>query len=236
MRIDGVGSNMIQSSDTHHATDCVHQHPAEKPVNGGMQRRPVGMENMEKKEAAAEESEQQNVGGGSGWVARLLSGGKGLLGWIWTGSKDGLASAHKDSDISEIASREAAEKGLIAGTNSQAFQERSSKKQAEVNPYFVAVEDRKGAVPLWKRFKLKVQETTGQFAKRFGKNTNFQTGTGRDNRRSKEDLRRHSKYRQGQEEIECIITDDSYLLDSYDRSGKYSKLAQESKQTEQPPK
>ena len=42
---------------------------------------------------------------------------------------------------------------------------------------------------------------------------------------SKEDLRKHSKYRKDELEIDCILMDDSYLLDSYDRKGEYSKLS-----------
>ena len=37
-------------------------------------------------------------------------------------------------------------------------------------------------------------------------------------------MRRRSKYRQDELEIDCVLTDESYLLDSYDRKGEYSQL------------
>ena len=41
---------------------------------------------------------------------------------------------------------------------------------------------------------------------------------------TKEDLSRRSRYKKEDKEIECILTDDSYLLDSYDRKGEYRQL------------
>ncbi len=60
-------------------------------------------------------------------------------------------------------------------------------------------------------------------AKRFpfaGKNP-FQAKHGR----PKEDLRKRSHYRGDDLDIDCVLTDDSYLLDSYDRKGSYSQLS-----------
>ena len=41
---------------------------------------------------------------------------------------------------------------------------------------------------------------------------------------TKEDLRKRSQYKQDDQEIECILTDESYLTDSYNRKGEYSHL------------
>ena len=41
---------------------------------------------------------------------------------------------------------------------------------------------------------------------------------------TKEDLRKRSKYKQDDQEIECILMDESYLTDSYNRKGEYSHL------------
>jgi hypothetical protein len=53
----------------------------------------------------------------------------------------------------------------------------------------------------------------------FQTRSSFQSGS-----RPKGDLRRKSRYRKDEVEIDCILTDDSYLMDSYDRKGEYSKL------------
>ena len=41
---------------------------------------------------------------------------------------------------------------------------------------------------------------------------------------TKEDLRKRSQYKEDDQEIECILTDESYLTDSYNRKGEYSHL------------
>ena len=60
----------------------------------------------------------------------------------------------------------------------------------------------------------------GRFAGFWAKET-FQTKQ----EQPKEDLRKRSKYRQNELEIDCVLTDDSYLQDSYNSKGEYSKLA-----------
>ena len=47
--------------------------------------------------------------------------------------------------------------------------------------------------------------------------------------RSRQDLRRRSQYKEDDVEIECILTDDSYLMDSYNRKGEYSRLSTRNK-------
>lgn len=62
----------------------------------------------------------------------------------------------------------------------------------------------------------------GRFLARFGfqKKGSFQSGK----ESAKENLRRKSRYREDTLEIECVLTDESYLLDSYDRNGEYTQL------------
>lgn len=227
MRIDGVGSGMVHTADSHQVTECVHQHGTEKkPENGGFRGIPV---NVEKRDPVQELTEKSSTEVDQGWFSRILATGKNLLGRLWNGGKEGEQSSREYVDETGDEARAALEKGMTMGGESQSFREQSERRQAVHNPYFVAVEERKGADTLWQRFQLKVQTATGYLAKKFGRNTSFQTGTrGRNQRQKEEDLRRHSRYHQGQDEIDCIITDDSYLLDSYDKSGKYSRLAQES--------
>ena len=46
---------------------------------------------------------------------------------------------------------------------------------------------------------------------------------------TKEDLRKRSQYKENDQEIECILTDESYLTDSYNRKGEYSHLTTDKK-------
>lgn len=92
------------------------------------------------------------------------------------------------------------------------------------NPYFSALEDT-GRQPqhIWQKMKVRFHSVTGFLTKRFsfsGKNS-FQAKQGK----PREDLRKRSRYHGENLDVECVLTDDSYLLDSYDRSGNYSQLS-----------
>lgn len=92
------------------------------------------------------------------------------------------------------------------------------------NPYFSALEDT-GRQPqhIWQKMKVRFHSVTGFLTKRFsfsGQNS-FQAKQGK----PREDLRKRSRYHGEDLEVDCVLTDDSYLLDSYDRSGNYSQLS-----------
>lgn len=92
------------------------------------------------------------------------------------------------------------------------------------NPYFTTVsESADTRQNVWQKIRVRFQNITGFLMKRFsfGGNNSFQTRQ----ERPKEDLRRHSRYRGDELEIDCILTDDSYLLDSYNEKGEYSRLS-----------
>lgn len=93
------------------------------------------------------------------------------------------------------------------------------------NPYFSTIEDTNTQQAVWQKIKVRFQSITGFLTKRFtfsGKNS-FQAK--QEQGQPKEDLRKHSRYHEDNLEIDCILTDDSYLLDSYDRKGEYSQLS-----------
>lgn len=98
------------------------------------------------------------------------------------------------------------------------------------NPYFAAVENIGGRQDtLWRKVKVRFKDIAGQLAGHLpGKFSGFlQTRNSfqAQQEKPKQDLRRRSKYRRDEVEIDCVLTDDSYLLDSYDRKGEYSKLS-----------
>jgi len=97
-----------------------------------------------------------------------------------------------------------------------------SKTDIHNNPYFSAIEDTgKQKQTAWEKVRVRLQAFTGQLSGRFAGRNSFETRQ----QKPKQDLRKHSRYRQDDLEIDCILTDDSYLLDSYDRKGEYSKLS-----------
>lgn len=77
------------------------------------------------------------------------------------------------------------------------------------------------------KIRIRFGEIRGSLARHLKQEQSLQTGTGKQGaqaQRDKENRRRLSVYRQEEQEIECIITDDSYLLDSYNKKGDYSRL------------
>ncbi len=92
------------------------------------------------------------------------------------------------------------------------------------NPYFAAMESADTQrQTIWQRMKVQFEAATGFLAKKFsfsGKNS-FQAKQ----EQPKEDLRKRSRYKGDNLDVECVLTDDSYLLDSYDRKGEYSRLS-----------
>lgn len=92
------------------------------------------------------------------------------------------------------------------------------------NPYFTAIQENETPQQtIWQKIKVRFQNITGFLAKRFSfaGGGAFQTKQ----EQPKEDLRRHSRYRKDDVELDCIVTDDSYLMDSYNKKGEYSKLS-----------
>lgn len=92
------------------------------------------------------------------------------------------------------------------------------------NPYFAATESASvQRQTLWQKMKVQFEAATGFLAKKFSfsSKNSFQAKQ----EQPKEDLRKRSRYKGDNLDVECVLTDDSYLLDSYDRKGEYSRLS-----------
>lgn len=92
------------------------------------------------------------------------------------------------------------------------------------NPYFATMESADAQrQTLWQKMKVQFEAATGFLAKKFSfsSKNSFQAKQ----EQPKEDLRKRSRYKGDNLDVECVLTDDSYLLDSYDRKGEYSKIS-----------
>lgn len=213
------------SADMHHVTKCLHDHvQSDKDKNAGK----MGMAPS----AAAQQitqtnNEQQAQLTLNDWIHRLLQSGKQRLLGFWNGSESsptGDRSQQTGSDQVVAQSGSGSDKPVTTSVNIQ--------KEADVynNPYFAAVptgQPQNPAVTLVQKIKLKCGNITGQLAKHLpGKFSRFQKKGSFHAKKdgNREDLRRRSKYREDKLEIDCVLTDESYLLDSYDRKGEYSQL------------
>lgn len=201
MQTSGIGSS---HSDAHQVTTCIHNHKHQ--LEGEVQGAASSASNTTQQVQSTSEQNGESFSLSS-WLQNTLSGAKRLLGKIWGESAETTHTSTLHSSQIEAAS-----------ATVQPVQNYNN------NPYFSAIEE--NAAPqqsIWQKIKVRFQNITGFLTKRFSfsNSSSFQTKQ----ERPKEDLRRHSRYREDDLEIDCILTDDSYLMDSYNKKGEYSKLS-----------
>lgn len=221
MQLGGIGDN--HSADMHQVTNCLHDHGKLDKGGAGIQTTP-GM--------AAQQVIQKNQGQEAqlslfDWIQKLFGNGKQRMLGFWNGSEyassgDRSEKTGSSQTMAQVSSASAADAAGVSQT---------AKEMSVYNsPYFAAVpveQHTNTAVTLPQKIKLKCSNIAGQLAKHLpGRFAGFQKEGSFHARKegNKEDLRRRSRYREDKLEVDCILTDESYLLDSYDRKGEYSKL------------
>lgn len=225
MRLSGIGED--HGTDRHHVTHCLHGHGHAR--EGGLKISSGPGEAA--RQVLQEQQEQHTQLTLTDWAKKLFRSARDKLLGFWRGNdvpSEGQAGENTDASRTMAQLRDKNDANV-------AISAESAKQDAflQQNAYFAAVgAETPGAARLsfGQRIKMKCRKAAGQMADhlpgrflgRFGfqKNGSFQAG--KDN--GKEDLRRKSRYREDSLEIECILTDESYLLDSYDRKGEYSRL------------
>lgn len=162
---------------------------------------------------------------------RLVDKGRGLFRGIWgTNEVNSAAAAGDKTGQGQTMAQagQAAAHGQAAGPETAAIVRQGA---VQTNPYFTAVPEDShaaAATPLQK-IRAKVKGVAGQLAGKLPKKF-FSSRQAKDSfqakseQKPKEDLKRRSRYKKDELEIDCILTDESYLLDSYDRKGSYSRL------------
>lgn len=244
MQLNGIGNS--HGSDAHHVTSCMHDHSVSGRKGGAAASGVQNTGNLAFQTSVRQAEAQFSL---SAWLQKTLQSGKKLWGSIWgsdaavsveTDAKNAEAQVlaqTNDSNVMNSSGENVSDKSLqqdfpqklhtpqiaAAATAMTQMQDMRS------NPYFSAVDradDSQGN--LWQRIKVKFKNTAGQLAghlpgKFFSAQTKSSFQAKQD--RPKEDLRKHSKFRKDEVEIDCVLTDDSYLLDSYDRKGEYSRLS-----------
>lgn len=225
MQLGGIGDN--HSVGMHHVTGCLHDH--EHSLEGKLKMSSSsGAASQQAMQANQDQNAQLSL---SDWIQKLFrSTGNRLLG-LWHGNDTATTgqTGEKTGDSQTMAQIYSAnDTGVISNANQA--------KQAQLlqqNPYFTAVaaEDPRPVQPsLGQRIKTKCREVASQLADhlpgRFVGNFSSEKNGSFHARKegTKENLRRRSKYRKDTLEIDCVLTDESYLLDSYDRKGEYTQL------------
>lgn len=243
MQVGGIGSSGLNGhSSSHQVTGCIHEHHTKREETGGMR----ASSSASSKMTAMPETRDQGMSL-IDMLRNTLIGGKHLLARLW-GSEtagDAVLGTQKPVDGSEnrtegvnpvvTLDRDVSHDASVAAASTAVPYPRT---QMTDNPYFTTHSD-PGKVrenPFVKA-RVKFRDAAGQLAKRFGGRLGERLAgkfAGKKSlnsgqRETKEDLRKRSRYKGVDEEIDCVLTDDSYLLDSYDRNGEYTTLTTENK-------
>lgn len=211
--INGIGSgvsNQSMSGHVHRVTECVHADAHKQNEGAASSARMTTGENVQ---TITEQEPRWNL---FHWMEQAFRrAGGGVKSFFGTAAGTGT-----EENARTAAGREAVTQLL---PDQQAAADRAA--------YFVPA----GVLPpqnswfqnLKTKIGIRFGEIRGSLARHLKQDQNLQTGTGRQGsqaQRGKENRSRLSVYRQEEQEIECIITDDSYLLDSYNKKGDYSRL------------
>ncbi|MCH5338451.1 MAG: hypothetical protein J1E03_06695 [Acetatifactor sp.] len=218
MQLGGIGDN--HSADMHQVTSCLHDHGKQMEGKLGMK----AELRSAYRQTIQENQEQQAQLSLTDILQKLLRSSRQRLLGFWNGSgADVTGDKAGKSDKSQVMAP-------ISDINVAKETDTAAKEAVlQSNPYFAAVAEppKPTGVPLLKKVKLKCKDVAGQLAQHLpGRFFNFQKKGSFQAKKegSREDLRKRSKYRQDKVEIDCVLTDESYLLDSYDRKGEYSQL------------
>ena len=218
MQVGGVGSG--HDTYSHQVTGCIHEHGENKDVGGAGTK----LGSVQTAEEVLQENSSVNF---MSWVQNISSKGKQLLQKIWGESKEANdAITSQNGNGNHIAGQETLVTGNSVGVKTT--MNRAAVETAATHTYFRPVEakDTMPANP-FQKVRYQVQKVARKLMDRLpGRFLGSHTGDFLQTKQqqTKEDLRKRSQYKQDDQEIECILTDESYLTDSYNRKGEYSHL------------
>lgn len=221
---NGVNNQNV-NSHVHHVTECIHEE--KKKTQEGMTaglRDSVFLLNMQNTQ---KEEPQWNL---FQWMSQMLGrGARGIKGFFGIG-QEGLQAG---STAGNAENTGAASSAVSSAMESPAM-ESPAKTHAMTDRaarYFVPAKEE---IPpnnwyqnLKQRARIRFGAIRGSLAKYLKQEQSLHMGTGKNGTspgKEKEDRSRLSVYKKDELEIDCIITDNSYLLDSYNKKGDYSKL------------
>lgn len=243
MQFHGIGGEE-HSSHTHQVTTCMHDHSHYKTESGA---KAANAARAQSQQAAQVQGEGQLSL--SAWLDRYLSGGKKLLRNIWGSSEVSPAGETgtqfgQEQALAQIGdSRETDSRGAAAtGQESRQADGAQTLHGAGIEGAASAVEPPRiqevyGASSareedgqeenLWRKIRVRFKDIAGHLTGHLKGNA-FQAGTKSSLPEKKvpvREVRKTARSRNDVVEIDSYRVEESYLLDSYDRKGGYSKLS-----------
>lgn len=223
-----IGNVEVHGSSSHQVTDCVHRHEEKKTETGAMRMSGGTAPVSPQSQAAAGKEELSALWNPFERLKDLLRKGRGLALRLWGNDLPGASEG-------KIPEKTAAQGQVLSGVPGQETtrtqpHDDGERSARQMPPYFILPENRGAAPGFFQRILTKVHSVSGYLEKHL---PFAHTGSFHPKQQNREeDLRRRSRYKKDDEEIECILTDDSYLLDSYNKKGEYSKLSTENRSAE----
>ncbi len=234
MQLGGV-SGHGHGADAHHVTNCMHNHShLDKVGEMGAAAANAGVRSM-----MAAESQADAQFSLSAWLNRTLNGGRSLWGRIW-GNGEGMGTADQGSRADGVSGAERVsvlmpyereesgdgQQGLNAAQIAAAASAVRQPQEVRSHSHMRSAGGRREK--LVRRAGARLKEMTGQLAGNLSERLRgSQAGKRVEPRlnRSREAVRRQARSGRDELVISCAQTEDSYLLDSYDRKGEYSRLS-----------
>jgi len=241
MQLNGVG--VEHNASMHHVTKCTHDHTVSHKEGGAGSSAASGakMQNLQV------EMQQEGQFSLSAWMEKVLGSGKRLAKSIWGSNEAAVSGTAGDKADGQQVVAYVREDSMGADGANQGDRHQDPSQTlhtpqiaaaatvvkephaAQNEPYFAAVEDTgRQQETLWEKVKVKFKDVTGQLAGHLpGKFFQFQAKNSFQAKQEqpKENLRKPNKLRRDTVEINSVAVEESYLLDSYDRKGGYSKLS-----------
>lgn len=217
MQLGGIGNE--HSAESHYVTAHIHNHE--------QHRKKVGFSATgQKTVSVSSESENRQVTQMNleGFVTKLLNSGRTFLRRLWGTNETSATIQTGDKTGTGQFAVESAKQMESMGA------EHSTKVQLSgANPYFTVADNKASyPIPFYRRLKSKIKGVAGKLAGKlpgnFLKSRNRDFFQAKPDQRPRDDTRKHSRYKSDELEIDCILTDESYLMDSYDKKGAYRRL------------
>lgn len=231
MQIDGLGSS--HSASDHHVTNCIFDHhEIRKNVGAAAMKASAPMESP----AAKAELQQEGQLSLSAWLKNMLGSGKGFLLNFWdggqalTGGIEGDQTATNSAEGSHAAASHAVMQTGVPDTTAAVVTVQPAIQSHTNNntSYLIKGADTENQKQtLWQKVRTRFHNVSGQLNGRLSRkffSSQAKNSFQAKQEKTREDLRRHSRYRRDTVEINYALTEESYLMDSYDRKGEYSRL------------
>lgn len=216
-----INTTNLHHSDMHQVTNCMHDHG--HSLEGKMSAASSGA--AATSQSTAPKTEQlQPTFSLSAWLQNTLSGAQAVLFKFFGTTGDGTPGDTNQNGAEVMAPIAPSDMSSPHITQVEAVSTLAQPPTIDNNPHFVPIQEN---VTPWQRIKVRFQNVAGSLTGFMAKHFSFSNNSSFHTRQEKpkEDLSRHNRFRKDEVEINCIITDDSFLMDSYNNKGEYSTLS-----------